>query len=94
MTTSLQLGANCSTGCQTKDHANWGECMRAKNTRVGWAKSSVGLDRTAQKAMEARHKEYRDARRQGIQPASTSTRDIRGAVDLSNRTGTAFDAAK
>lgn len=26
------LGANCSSGCKTKDHRNYGECIRSKNT--------------------------------------------------------------
>lgn len=26
-------GENCSSGCHTKDHLSWGECVRAKDTR-------------------------------------------------------------
>ena len=33
---------------------------------------------------------YREARKQGIQPASTKTKDIRKAIDISNKTGKAF----
>ena len=33
---------------------------------------------------------YREARRQGIQPDSTKTKDIRKAIDISSRTGTAY----
>ena len=33
---------------------------------------------------------YRQARAQGIQPDSTKTKDIRKAIDISNRTGTAY----
>lgn len=25
-------GANCSSGCKTKDHRTYGECIRSKNT--------------------------------------------------------------
>ena len=35
---------------------------------------------------------YRDARKQGIQPASTKTKDIRKAIDISNKSGAAFSA--
>jgi len=33
---------------------------------------------------------YRSARSQGIQPDGTSTAKIRKAIDISNRTGTAY----
>jgi len=33
---------------------------------------------------------YRTARSQGIQPDSTKTKDIRKAIDISNRTGIAY----
>jgi hypothetical protein len=35
---------------------------------------------------------YREARKQGIQPASTKTKDIRKAIDISNKSGAAFSA--
>lgn len=43
-------------------------------------------------AWNAELKEYRDARSQGIQPATTKTRDIRAAVALSNAVDKPFDA--
>ena len=33
---------------------------------------------------------YRSARSQGIQPDSTKTKDIRKAIDISNKTGVAY----
>ena len=35
---------------------------------------------------------YRDARAQGIQPSGTSTKKIQEAVDISNKTGKAYQA--
>jgi hypothetical protein len=35
---------------------------------------------------------YRSARAQGIQPPSTKTKDIRKAIDISNKTGRAYGA--
>ena len=35
---------------------------------------------------------YRTARSQGIQPDSTKTKDIRRAIDVSNKTGIAYGA--
>lgn len=85
--------SNCSSGCPTPGaHATWGECMRAKNTRVGWAASASGLDRTTEKKWDAELQLYRDARADGIQPAGTSTKKIRQARELSELTGKPFDA--
>jgi hypothetical protein len=33
---------------------------------------------------------YREARKQGIQPDSTKTKDIRKAIEVSNKTGHAY----
>lgn len=85
---------NCSSGCPTPGaHATWGECMRAKNTRVGWAASAAGRDKTRDKNWDRELQEYRDARAQGIQPRGTSTAAIREAVDISQVTGKAYDAS-
>jgi len=35
---------------------------------------------------------YRDARKQGIQPAGTSTKQVQKAIDDSNKVGKAYDA--
>lgn len=35
---------------------------------------------------------YRDARSQGIQPKSTRMKDIKAAIEISNKTGVAFQA--
>ena len=50
-------------------------------------------DRTAQKAQDKELALYRTARAQGIQPASTRTKDIRKAIDRSNQAGKAWDAS-
>lgn len=84
----------CSSGCRTQDHESWGACVRAKNTRVAWANSAKGLDKTAEKKWDKELQSYRDARAQGIQPAGTTTDKIQTAVEMSNLTGRAFDAAK
>lgn len=54
---------SCSSGCPTPGaHASWGECVKAKNTRVGWAASAAGRDRTAEKKWDKELSDYRDAR--------------------------------
>lgn len=82
----------CRSGCLTQDHETWGACARASNIRVGWSNSASGLDLTKQKRWDKELDEYASARQQGIQPRSTKTKDIRAAVDHSNKTGSAFNA--
>ena len=82
----------CRTGCVTKDHESYGQCLRAASLRVGWAKSAKGLDYTAEKRNEAELQAYRDARKAGVQPAGTRTPQIREAMELSAKAGAAYDA--
>ena len=86
------LGANCSTGCHTRDHASWGECVQAKGTRVLWANSANGLDFSAEKRNQQDIKAFRDAKRQGINPPGSSREKVDAAVQISNKTGQAFGA--
>ena len=82
----------CRSGCRTKDHATYAECLKAANLRVGWAKSASGLDLTKEKKWDNELALYRKARAQGIQPDSTKTKDIRRAIDISDKTGRAYGA--
>lgn len=75
-------------------HETFGACIRAKNIRVAYCQSSRGLDASAEKSKERELAEYASARKHGIQPASTFTKDVRHAVEMSERTGAAYDAAK
>jgi hypothetical protein len=84
---------NCSTGCPTPGaHKTWGECLRAKNTRVAWAASARGLDLTTEKKWDKELSDYRDARAQGVQPAGTTRPKIEQAMQISEKTGQAYDA--
>lgn len=68
--------------------------MRAKNIRIGWARSAVGLDASAEKAKVRELAEYKAARDQGIQPAGTRTPQTRFAVEQSQKLGRAWDAGQ
>lgn len=74
--------SKCRTGCPTQNHANWGECARDANL-------SIGSDTVMKKGMSVEKEltAYRDARRQGIQPASTKMADIQKAVRASDAIG-------
>jgi hypothetical protein len=83
--------SSCTSGCPNPGtHESWGACLQAKALRIGWANSAAGIDLTKQKKWDMRIREYRDARRQGIKPASTRLKDVREAVKVSNETGNAF----
>lgn len=59
------------------------------NLNAGEASTRVGM---STKKWDAELQAYRDARAQGIQPASTRMRDIKVAVEVSNQAGKAFKA--
>lgn len=82
----------CRTGCPTQDHATWGECARAASFKVAYCGIGGG-DATGEKNLQKELAAYRDAKRQGIQPRSTSMRDTRKAVEISNRAGAPYQAA-
>ena len=83
----------CRTGCKTQDHSSWGECARASKLQLnaGDAKHTTSMPR---KKWDAELNAYRDARAQGIQPAGTSMAKVRQALDISDKTGKAFNAEK
>lgn len=82
-------GKNCTTGCRTKNHRSWGECMRAKNAVIAYA-GIAGGDATAQKRWDNELQAYRDARAQGIQPDGTTMPKIQAALDASDKAGAAY----
>lgn len=83
----------CSTGCPTQDHESWGACLRAKSLRTAVSIPGLDWDRSRQKDWDKRIDSYREARDQGIQPASSRSSDIDTAVKVSDATGTAYRAS-
>lgn len=79
----------CSCGV---GHSTFGECMRAKNFRVGYCRSWKNHDYTHARRNERELAEYKRAREQGIQPAGTAIQQIRKALDVSDKRGSAYDA--
>lgn len=90
----MALGDNCRSGCRTRDHASWGECARGANLRVGWMESTNGLSRVADRKTTQELYEYRELRKQGIQPEGTSKRALEEAKRISDTTGKAYNAEK
>ena len=71
----------CSSGCPTQDHSSYGECLRSKGAHAAQQKG----DYSRGWAWEQSIKEYRDARKQGIQPKTSNLKDIREAVSVSRK---------
>ena len=82
----------CTSGCRTQDHGSYADCLRSKSARVAYCDSSSGKDMAAQKKWDSELSMYRDAKRQGIQPAGTKREQIERAVAISDGTGTAYRA--
>jgi Tfp pilus tip-associated adhesin PilY1 len=81
----------CRTGCLTKDHATWGDCLRASNIEMnaGDASSTKAMSKSKWNGeLDA----YQAARDQGIQPAGTRMGQIKAAVEASDKLGRAYDA--
>lgn len=76
----------CSSGCRTKNHKTYGECMRSKTVKV------AEYDVTAQKAADANLDNYARARKYGIQPQSTKKHHVDQAIAISEQTGQAYQA--
>lgn len=80
----------CRTGCRSKDHDSYDSCLKAANVRTYLASPSKGLDGTAQKRWDGELSQYRDARRQGVQPDGTTARAVTEAMRLSDAAGAAY----
>jgi hypothetical protein len=76
--------SHCTSGCPTKDHRSYGECLRSKSVATETEVTRQG-DYAFRSNWQTEIKEYRDARRQGIQPASSKLKDIREAVAISQK---------
>jgi len=80
----------CASTCKTQDHRTYGECLRAKNLRVGWSREMAGLDRGADRRNDEECELYHRARIEGIQPDGTTERKVHFAQDMSDRFGARY----
>lgn len=76
---------SCRSGCRTKNHKSYAECLKAAN-----AKTMMGA--VVRRSTESELEAYRRARAAGIQPAGTTHAAIDAANATSDRYGAAFDA--
>lgn len=80
--------SNCSSKCPTPGaHTTFGQCMRAKNVRLG----DVGGGGIA-KGWDSDLYAYADARKAGIQPSGVDRASVDRAVRISETDGKAFQS--
>jgi len=82
----------CRSGCRTQDHKSWGECLRSSNLQLNAGEAKH--DQVNFRRWDNELQLYRDARAQGVQPAGTTTAKIRQAMEISEKTGKAFNAER
>lgn len=76
----------CSNGCPTPGvHTSWGECVRSKGLRIGYANSANGWDLTREKAFEKENDAYVQALKDGLQPNGVLMPQIRRAYEEAER---------
>jgi hypothetical protein len=83
---------NCRSGCRTKNHRSYAECLQAANVSIAATVVSPAnflFDKT-KKDLAA----YRTARLNGIQPEGTTVEKVRAAEEASRCLGRAYDAEK
>lgn len=82
--------SNCTSGCKTKDHQSYGECLRANTPSVRNSTQSRSGLYAAEQRNAQEITEYKAARAQGIQPAGSKLHQIRGAVAASRKADAAL----
>lgn len=87
----MTLGENCRTGCLEKSHASYAECLQSSNLQVNTGDAGRVGSMSAKK-WDKELSDYKEARRQGIQPAGTSQRHIDAAITASDTLGKAYNA--
>lgn len=80
----------CRTGCKTKDHASYGECLADAGIGTYLVRISKGEDATAQKKWDGELDSYRRARKEGMQPDGTTQKKVDEARRLSDRAGAGY----
>lgn len=78
---------NCRSGCKTKDHETYGQCLSAANIRVA-ATMNTPFAGDVKKELSA----YKAARVNGIQPEGTTITKIREAESASRLLGRPYNA--
>ena len=67
----------CASSCRTQDHPSYGACLRSQGLAVtGLESTNPSFTRAAERKWDNELESYRAARAEGLQPATTSQKDI------------------
>lgn len=80
----------CRSGCKTKDHASYHECLQAASVGVYHVAVSRGFDATVQKKWDRELEGFRSASAEGIRPDGTTWAKIDKARRLSDKVGAGY----
>ena len=82
---------SCRTGCATKDHASYAECLRSAGVRVNAVINSPNqwMFEQTKKDLPA----YEAAKADGITPGGTSLEKVKQARAATDRLGRPYDAS-
>ena len=76
----------CASSCVEGNHESYGACLRSKNlAAVGLETTNPSFGMSHQKAFDRNLDLYESTVKQGIQPETTQTVDIRKALDASDQ---------
>lgn len=78
---------SCSSGCRTKNHSSYGECLRAKRVQIEGADARKYMG-----SVWKQHDAYAEARYAGLQPETWYAKDVETAWRETERTGKPFRA--
>ena len=78
---------NCRSGCKTKDHETYAQCLSAANIRTA-ATMNNPFSSDVKRELSA----YRTARVNGIQPEGTTMNKVREAESASRALGRPYNA--
>lgn len=82
--------SNCRSGCQTKDHDSYAECLIAANVTIN--ATTVSPLKSMYEKTKTDLSAYGTARRNGIQPEGTTVEKVRQAENASRALGRPYNA--
>jgi len=78
---------NCRSGCKTKDHKTYGQCLSAANIRT-----AATMNNPTASGVKKELSAYRSARANGIQPEGTTMNKVKEAESASRALGRPYNA--
>ena len=82
--------SNCRSGCYTKDHDSYAECLISANVTI--SATAVSPLKSMYEKTKTDLSAYGTARRNGIQPEGTTVEKVRQAENASRALGRPYNA--